>query len=97
MARLHSDGRTLALEGWTTLASFGGTSFPDATVQVVAGDLNRDDDTQPVQPAEASRDRVCWPQDTTTFVRSINPARMEDRVEYSGPPMAVAQVGEIVV
>lgn len=97
VARLNPDGRTLALEGWITLANFGGTAFPDAPVQVVAGVLNRDDDTQPVQPAEVSRDPVCWPQDTTTFVRSINPARMEDRVEYSGPPMAVAQVGEIVV
>lgn len=97
VARLNPDGRTLALEGWITLANFGGTAFPDAPVQVVAGDLNRDDDTRPVEPGQVSREPVCWPQDTTTFVRSIDPARMEDRAEYSGPPMAVAQVGEIVV
>ena len=38
VARLSPDGRTLDLTGWLTLANFGGTTFPDAPVQVVAGD-----------------------------------------------------------
>ena len=66
VARVNPDGRTLSLSGWLTLANFGGTAFRDAPVQVVAGTLNRDDDTVPVEPREVSRAPACWPQDTTT-------------------------------
>lgn len=66
VARLNPDGRSLALTGWITLANFGGTSFPDAPVQVVAGNLNRDDDTVPVEASDMARAPACWPLDTTT-------------------------------
>lgn len=66
VARVRPDGRTLDLTGWITLANFGGTSFPNAPVQVVAGDLNRDDGTVPVDPVERPMNPSCWPQDTTT-------------------------------
>ena len=66
VARLNPDGRSLALTGWITLANFGGTGFSDAPVQVVAGNLNRDGDTVPVEAAEVVREPNCWPVDTTT-------------------------------
>lgn len=66
VARLNPDGRSLALTGWITLANFGGTGFADSPVQVVAGNLNRDGDTVPVEAVEVARAPVCWPLDTTT-------------------------------
>lgn len=65
VARLNPDG-TLGLTGWITLANFGGTGFADAPVQVVAGELNRDYETSPVQAYIQPRRMDCWPQDTTT-------------------------------
>ena len=66
VARVNPDGRTLNLDGWITLANFGGTSFADAPVQVVAGNLNRDADSVPVDPARVEKAPGCWPMDTTT-------------------------------
>jgi len=101
VARLNPDGRTLALEGWLTLANFGGTGFPDAPVQVVAGTLRREDGTRPVDPVEVVPQPACWPLDTTTN-GAIGPTYREDRVEYNSPPMAApmaarGSVEEIVV
>lgn len=66
VAEVRPDGRSLALTGWITLANFGGASFPAADVQVVAGNLNRDEDTVPVEPmTEEVVAGSCWPMDTT--------------------------------
>jgi len=35
------DDRTAGLDGWVTLVNGSGTAFPDASLQLVAGDLNR--------------------------------------------------------
>lgn len=67
VARLDPDGRTLDLTGWLTLANFGGTGFPDAPVQVVAGTLRKDEGTVPVEPLVRYPQNQCWPQGTTTF------------------------------
>ena len=100
VARLNPDGRTLALEGWLTLANFGGTGFPDAPVQVVAGTLRRDEGTVPIDAPQVARTPECWPLDTTTGGAAPLTSR-EDRVEYRAPPMMVAspsaQIDEIVV
>lgn len=102
VARLDPDGRTLSLEGWLTLANFGGTGFPDAPVQVVAGNLRRDqNETRPVEPVQVGINPACWPSDTTTD-SPFAAAYLEDRVEYSAPMMAVpapppGMVDEIVV
>ena len=66
VARLNPDGRTLDLTGWVTLANFGGTGFPDAPVQVVAGTLRKDAGTVPVDPVVRYPQPGCWPQGTTT-------------------------------
>ncbi len=89
VARLNTDGRTLALEGWLTLANFGGTGFPDAPVQVVAGDLRRDGSTVPIEAPQVTRTPECWPLDTTTE-NELAPTAKEDRVEYGAPPAVMA-------
>ncbi len=66
VARVNPDGRTLNLDGWITLANFGGTSFANAPVQVVAGNLNRDEDSVPVEADVVGKTPGCWPMDTTT-------------------------------
>lgn len=67
VARLDPVDGTLDLTGWVTLANFGGTGFPDAPVQVVAGTLRKDAGTVPVEPLVRYQQNQCWPQGTTTF------------------------------
>jgi hypothetical protein len=68
VARPSADGRSLALEGWITLTNAGATTFDNVELQLVAGELNREGQTRPVQPARISRPVGCWPMDTTTEV-----------------------------
>ncbi len=90
VARLSPDGRTLDLTGWLTLANFGGTSFPDAPVQVVAGDLRTTGESVPIYPVLRRRSPGCWPQDTTTNGVSPNlqATYREDRIMAVPPPPA---------
>lgn len=107
VARVSPDGASLDLAGWITLANFGGTGFPAAPVQVVAGNLNRDDDTVPVEPVEVVRSPACWPLDTTTGSDAFGPTFAQARIgsgagavaDYlDGSPAAPGvEVGEIVV
>jgi hypothetical protein len=41
VANLSSDEKTLDLNGWVTLTNNSGVAYPDATLQLVAGDVNR--------------------------------------------------------
>lgn len=67
VARLDLTDGTMDLTGWVTLANFGGTGFPDAPVQVVAGTLRKDEGTTPVEPLVRYQQNQCWPQGTTTL------------------------------
>ena len=80
VARLDPSDGTLDLTGWVTLANFGGTGFPDAPVQVVAGALRKDAGTVPVEPLVRYQQNQCWPQGTTTFGSG-------EFAEYHGPPV----------
>lgn len=80
VARLDPSDGTLDLTGWLTLANFGGTGFPDAPVQVVAGTLRKDAGTVPVEPVVRYQQNQCWPQGTTTFGSG------ERVYEYGAPP-----------
>jgi hypothetical protein len=86
VARLRPDGRSLDLTGWITLANFGGTGFSNAPVQVVAGTLNRDGDTVPVEPVLVEETHACWPMDRTTG------AQMFDEVVVTGRRVGVETV-----
>jgi len=82
VARLDPSDGTLDLTGWLTLANFGGTGFPDAPVQVVAGTLRKDAGTVPVEPVVRYQQTGCWPQGTTTFGSG-------EFAEYNAPPVMV--------
>ncbi len=41
VAELNADDTRLSLNGWVTLSNRSGTSYPKATLQLVAGDVNR--------------------------------------------------------
>lgn len=65
VASLATDGRTVDLFAWLTLANSNPEVFPNADVQVVAGRLNRV--AVPAIPATAGALRlVCYPLGTTT-------------------------------
>ena len=68
VARVRPDGRTLDLTGWVTLANGNTTGFPDAGTQVVAGRLNRDEDSadDAPEPWDGRLFAQCWPWDSTS-------------------------------
>lgn len=107
VARVAPDGRSMAVEGWITLMNFGGSRFTDAPVHVVAGNLNREDDSEPVEPLiRVGQDR-CWPMDRTTRdPRLGSPPRLQVRapvVDYLATVPALSngvvagELNEIVV
>lgn len=48
VAELSADDSRLDLNGWVTLTNRSGASYPDARLQLVAGDVNRVRDARPV-------------------------------------------------
>ena len=48
VAELNADDDRLDLNGWVTLTNQSGATYPNATLQLVAGDLHRVRDEQPV-------------------------------------------------
>ena len=48
VAELNTNDDRLDLNGWVTLTNQSGAAYPDARLQLVAGDLNRVRDAQPV-------------------------------------------------
>lgn len=105
VARVSPDGRTLDLTGWITLANFGGTGFRNAPVQVVAGRLNRDDGTVPVDPVLLSTAPQCWPQDRTTTgempetygAGAFAPPAPPPPLPMMAPPSMEDRIDEVVV
>ena len=65
VAEIADDGRTLDLFSWLTLASSDETSFPRATVQVVAGQPNRERADVP-SPQGGRIALRCWPTGSTS-------------------------------
>jgi len=50
VANLASDEKTLDLSGWVTLTNQSGAAYPNATLQLVAGDVNRVQERRPAAP-----------------------------------------------
>lgn len=48
VANLSADEKTLDLNGWVTLTNNSGVAYPNATLQLVAGDVNRVRDRAPM-------------------------------------------------
>lgn len=65
-ATLAPDGQHMDLGAWVTLANGNGVGFPQAHTQVVAGRVNREQET--VEPIDLGGPIVatCWPRGTTS-------------------------------
>jgi hypothetical protein len=66
VATLSSDGKTMDLGAWVTLANGNGVGFPSARTQVVAGRVNRENGE--VEPLDAGGPILaqCWPRGSTS-------------------------------
>ena len=66
VATLSSDGKTLDLGAWVTLANANATGFPDSHTQIVAGSVNREDeDSDEIDTGKPILAR-CWPRGSTS-------------------------------
>ena len=91
VASLASDGKSLALFAWLTMASGDDTSFVDATTSAVAGRISRSGDTERDLVPEArslNRSAQCWPARTTSDI---------DSVAAAAPMSMTIENGDIVV
>lgn len=73
VAHLAPESETLTLTGWVTLANANANTFPDAPTQIVAGTVNRSDDTSffpTVRDPQFQDYANCWPWDTTATAAS---------------------------
>lgn len=66
VARADTDSGKLALFAWLTLANGGAQSFPDARLQVVAGQPRRERSARPLRPSNPGLHLKCWPMDATS-------------------------------
>jgi hypothetical protein len=68
IATLSSDGKTMDLGAWVTLANGNGVGFPSARTQVVAGRVNRENDE--VEPIDIGGPvlAACWPRSSTSDI-----------------------------
>ncbi|HEV2867498.1 MAG TPA: hypothetical protein VGX37_13395 [Allosphingosinicella sp.] len=90
IATLSEDGERADLLAWLTLASNDDTSFPDASTQAVAGQLNRENAR--AEPAEArSLELRCWPQASTSDIP------LQDFGPPPPPPPPPAMADEAIV
>jgi hypothetical protein len=69
VATLDSDGKTLDLFAWVTLANGDETSFANAATQTVAGRLNREDNRRAEPPVREPLRLSCWPMAKTSDIR----------------------------
>jgi hypothetical protein len=94
VARIAPNERTLDLTGWVTLANQTSISFANAPTDVVAGTLERDDETAPPEVEPTVLQNNCWSTGTR--------ARVEEIVQtaYAMAPMPSPPAGgveEVVV
>ncbi|HXA34747.1 MAG TPA: hypothetical protein VNW26_00310 [Steroidobacteraceae bacterium] len=66
IATLSSDGKSMDLGAWVTLANGNGVGFPSAHTQVVAGRVNRESgEVEPLDPGGPILAQ-CWPRGSTS-------------------------------
>jgi hypothetical protein len=100
-ATLSQDGTHLDLGAWVTLANSNGVGFPGAHVQVVAGRVNRENDT--VEPIDVGGPVLaqCWPRGSTSdqppmILREAAMDRMF-KMSAGAPAPAAMNFAQIVV
>lgn len=98
VARIRPDGKTLDLTGWITLANGGGASFANAPTQVVAGNLQREDDTEPTFVQRVNLAARCWPlPDYEGVSAAAGFAAAAPPPPPPPPPPAMARAAEEIV
>ena len=91
VGRVSDKGNTIDLTAWATLANGNAEAFPNASVKIVAGRLQRRSDRE-IVAAAAKLALHCYPQDTTTsnlpviqrYVPPPPPPRMSDDIVVTG-------------
>lgn len=68
IAQIASDGRTMDLFAWATLANATGQSFVQAQTNTIAGRLNRRSGNGSRRPPAKLLELGCWPMGTTSDV-----------------------------
>jgi hypothetical protein len=103
-ATLSADETRMELGAWVTLANGNGIGFPSARAQVVAGRLNREDDS--VEPVDIGGPVLanCWPRgstsdapETLSFDRMFKRSAAADTDKAVPRALAAAAPQEIVV
>jgi hypothetical protein len=85
-AVIAPDARTMTLGAWVTLANSNSVSFRDAHANVVAGRLNRADESpEPVDPGHPIRGQ-CWPRGSTSD-KPNQPDIIQAQPLWDGPGM----------
>lgn len=106
VARVNSDGHTLDLTGWVTLANKQATSFVNAPVQVIAGNVERDESTKAVELMNVEQEVQCWPigsfysqyeEISVTGLRKSVLTQMDRMRAASAPAAAASELEEMVV
>nr|WP_278254260.1 hypothetical protein [Sphingobium sp. BYY-5] len=94
VAEMNSDGGTLDLMAWLTVANGGVTGFPDARLNVIAGQPNKRAWGAKPRPTGGPLHLTCWPMDIT----STHPRWELFPVDMPAPPlMEMAGAQDIVV
>ncbi len=102
VARIRPDGKTLDLTGWITLANSSATSFANAPTEVVAGTLQRENDTAPTLIEAINLAARCWPLPSYWNRGALRGGIVADMAPPPPPPpapmmMAAQAMDEIVV
>jgi hypothetical protein len=63
VARVRPDGKSFDLSGWVTLMNASDTGFAKVPLDIVAGHLETDDDSRPIEAARVYMQTGCWPTD----------------------------------
>jgi hypothetical protein len=66
VADMKGNGKTLDLMAWLTVANGGVTGFPDAQLNVIAGQPNKQARRQQARPTGGPLRLQCWPMDVTS-------------------------------
>jgi len=98
VARVKPDGISLDIIGWITLSNGLSTSFPNAVVKVVAGNLSVDNETTDTPKPEAQTvEKRCWPMTAAYFnsqkgVSAYEPTHIVTLSMRQAPVLALEEV-----
>lgn len=93
VARIARDRRGLNLFSWITISNASSAQFADAPVQVLAGALERSDETVGQTFSVEPRLDGCW---RTNSGRRASPARVVEFVGYRGSPDEIVSTGTFI-